>query len=616
MKKFSVLIALALLAVAGTGYAQGTQISTSQIRDGAVTNPKIATGISYTKVDFTGMPANTIPNTEVPLTFSSPLVRTGNTISLSTVPESNGGTGITALPLGLIPFGGASTYAYDTNLKWDASNHRLGIGKTPLTAIDVNGTVSATGFAGAFTGPVTGNADTATALAADPADCVNQFAIGITANGTATCTSLLQPVGLVPATTNFGLLYSDSSPQFTILSRSGTVGANIYSSLWIQKQAPSTADSYVNTIGIFSLAVPEIGAVSDLSNFWGGQFQASSKEAGITNAYFNGVSGEASITSGSSSQIFGGTFTGWFSGGTNANVTGLGIATFGYTGGSAVNLTGIDIISSITAPATSTNVVGIWQHAAIGGTNNVNVLIGTDISPTGNFSIFSNSDYPSKLSVTTDVVPLTINGTAGQTTNLLDFTVNDVVKTHIDKDGNFSGLASNLSGTPALPNGTTASTQSPGDNSTKVGTTAYTDAGLALKLPITNKYTWNNAAIVALGANLTGEITVATLPAKTVVKNAYVVINTAATGSATLTVALGYTGGSYVDYIVASDARAAANTVYGDTSGERGTALTGYDLPSFTGTTDLKLHFISTVNNLDQVLTSTGTVYIETEILP
>lgn len=41
---------------------------------------------------------------------------------------------------------------------------------------------------------------------------------------------------------------------------------------------------------------------------------------------------------------------------------------------------------------------------------------------------------------------------------------------------NTTGTAANLSGTPALPNGTTATTQTAGDNSTKLATTAYADA--------------------------------------------------------------------------------------------------------------------------------------------
>ena len=45
--------------------------------------------------------------------------------------------------------------------------------------------------------------------------------------------------------------------------------------------------------------------------------------------------------------------------------------------------------------------------------------------------------------------------------------------------GNADGTASNLSGTPTVPNGTSATTQTSGDNSTKLATTAYVDAGVA-----------------------------------------------------------------------------------------------------------------------------------------
>jgi hypothetical protein len=48
---------------------------------------------------------------------------------------------------------------------------------------------------------------------------------------------------------------------------------------------------------------------------------------------------------------------------------------------------------------------------------------------------------------------------------------------------NTSGTAANVSGTPALPNGTTATTQTQADNSTKLSTTAYVDTGLATKAP-------------------------------------------------------------------------------------------------------------------------------------
>jgi hypothetical protein len=47
---------------------------------------------------------------------------------------------------------------------------------------------------------------------------------------------------------------------------------------------------------------------------------------------------------------------------------------------------------------------------------------------------------------------------------------------------NTTGTAANLSGTPALPNGTTATTQSAGDNSTKLATTAYVDAAAGVSI--------------------------------------------------------------------------------------------------------------------------------------
>ena len=125
------------------------------------------------------------------------------------------------------------------------------------------------------------------------------------------------------------------------------------------------------------------------------------------------------------------------------------------------------------------------------------------------------------------------------------------------------------------------------------------------------RVSWTNADVVGLGANLTGSIVVATLPIDTVVKNAYVFIGTAATNVVTLTVSVGRTGAAYVDYIKASSAMAAANTVYGAVVGDRGTNLTGYDLPSHTATTAVYVQFICNAN-LSTVLTSTGTIVLET----
>lgn len=257
-----------------------------------------------------------------------------------------------------------------------------------------------------------------------------------------------------------------------------------------------------------------------------------------------------------------------------------------------------------------------------------------------------------------------------------------------------------------------------------------------LYLPKTLAYTWTNADVVALGAALTGDKTIVTLPAKTVVKNAYVIetgqaaggiaaigtitltglptaaqavvvgtqtftwqaaaraaggagvgqvqigadaaaacthliaainldlatvvasqgagttvrVTAAAVGTAgnaitfsensdnltmtgsatlggvgatqigeslaTLTIAVGRTAATYLDYIKVSSIMAAANTVYGAASGDRGTNLMGYDLPNIGATVAVKAHFIATGTNLANVTGSSGTIYIEWETLP
>jgi hypothetical protein len=130
------------------------------------------------------------------------------------------------------------------------------------------------------------------------------------------------------------------------------------------------------------------------------------------------------------------------------------------------------------------------------------------------------------------------------------------------------------------------------------------------------RYDWTNAQVVALGANLTGDIAVCTLQPKTVVKNAYIVIGTADTSANALTVAVGTVSATYLNLVAAGDAKAVANTIYGDTSGERGTNAVGYWIPSWTAGTVVNAHFVKSTTNLSTVTTSTGSVYLETEILP
>jgi len=118
-------------------------------------------------------------------------------------------------------------------------------------------------------------------------------------------------------------------------------------------------------------------------------------------------------------------------------------------------------------------------------------------------------------------------------------------------------------------------------------------------------------------------VNVAVLPAKTQVKNAFIVIDTPGTDANTLTVSCGDTGAGAVNYVKAGDAKAAANTVYGDniTGSETGTSLfstffiTNY-VPSYTATTTISCRFTKTVANLSTQTGSTGRVILTTTLLP
>ena len=131
------------------------------------------------------------------------------------------------------------------------------------------------------------------------------------------------------------------------------------------------------------------------------------------------------------------------------------------------------------------------------------------------------------------------------------------------------------------------------------------------------KFAWSNADVVALGASATGELTVATIPDATIVTAVYVRITGQAAGVTTLTVSVG-PDGAETTYIVASNAKAAAGTIYGDAAAEIGTTLivaTGAG-PSFGSTTTIKALFTATIETLDATTGSAGSIWVVTRKLP
>jgi hypothetical protein len=103
-----------------------------------------------------------------------------------------------------------------------------------------------------------------------------------------------------------------------------------------------------------------------------------------------------------------------------------------------------------------------------------------------------------------------------------------------------STTAANLSGTPALPNGTTATTQSAGDNSTKLATTAYVNG--------TNGFTTQNVVTGSRNINTSGS------------PNAYVYQNT--TGKTMMVTVSAYnSGGAQAQWIAYSDNASSPTTI-------------------------------------------------------
>lgn len=130
------------------------------------------------------------------------------------------------------------------------------------------------------------------------------------------------------------------------------------------------------------------------------------------------------------------------------------------------------------------------------------------------------------------------------------------------------------------------------------------------------KLEWTNADVTACGAVTSCNILVGTLPARARSLTAVMRVSGAAVGPTTVTASVGRTASTYLDYIVASNAKAAAT--YGDSLAEQGTALQNIvgDVPSMVSTTVVNVQFVSTGANLSTVTGSAGTVWVRFEVIP
>lgn len=123
------------------------------------------------------------------------------------------------------------------------------------------------------------------------------------------------------------------------------------------------------------------------------------------------------------------------------------------------------------------------------------------------------------------------------------------------------------------------------------------------------KKDWTNAEIVAAGSGGTSALlTVGTLPAKSQLLSAYIIVGTQATFAAgTLTMGVGRTNPTYVDFLAAGDLKAAAATIYGNAAAERATDAA---IQYVATATPVKAIITAGAGDLANVTTSTGTIYL------
>lgn len=119
---------------------------------------------------------------------------------------------------------------------------------------------------------------------------------------------------------------------------------------------------------------------------------------------------------------------------------------------------------------------------------------------------------------------------------------------------------------------------------------------------------WTNATPILGAGGTTYNWLIGTLPANSQMLEAYLINDTQATFAAgTLKAGIGVAGTTYVDWVVSSDLKASAGTIYGNAAAERGTDAA---ILFYTTAKPIYSQFIAGAGDLANVTTCTGTVRI------
>ena len=142
---------------------------------------------------------------------------------------------------GALVIGGDLTVDSNT-LKVDSSNNRVGIKKDPTTELDVNGTVTATAFAGPLTGNVTGNCSGSAATVTTAAQ-PNITSVGTLTALTVSGTVTIDSVGVTAVQTGSESFADNDTSLMTSAAIQDKIAADVatygYAKVTIASSAPN-----------------------------------------------------------------------------------------------------------------------------------------------------------------------------------------------------------------------------------------------------------------------------------------------------------------------------------------------------------------------------------------
>ena len=241
-----------------------------------------------------------VQQTPLPVTIGTTAlvwVQFGAVTTTVTVPL--GGTGLTSLTAGYIPYGnGTSAFGNSSNLFWDSANTRLGIG-TNAPAVQIESVSASTNQ---IRIRMTGQADTR--LVADTGGgtvgTYSNHALLVKTNSTTVATFDTAGnlgLGVTPSTANLKTL--QGSAGFTVGSQADSINITsnaVYNSGWLYAST-ATASRYLQSTGVHYWQTAASGTAGTAISFTNAMTLNATGALGFNSSY--GTSGQVLLSGGS-----------------------------------------------------------------------------------------------------------------------------------------------------------------------------------------------------------------------------------------------------------------------------------------------------------------------------